>query len=238
MKARPRRLIADPDDPRHGKVAGNRAHIFADVPMCDPCRLAINRYNNQLLMQHDKGSTRRVEARGPQRRVRALVAIGWSFAELGREFGMSAQAVQQFAHDNKDFCLASKADRVNAEFERLSMTLPPQRNAREKQGMARALAVARRHGWVPPLAWDDIDNDEAPIQAEDDMSAKERRDADRLDFLELADAAGRNVTYAAEGLGITREGLNAWCRERGHMDLYWRLVKRDPEAGDNQHLAA
>jgi hypothetical protein len=41
--ARPSRLIADADDPRHGTAAGYTAHRRAGVPPCTACREAANR---------------------------------------------------------------------------------------------------------------------------------------------------------------------------------------------------
>lgn len=236
---RPTALIADPKDPRHGTYPGYRAHLVAGVETCAACLRANSAYSKRCEYRRATGGPSPfVDSTGTRRRVQALAALGWSFVQIAERAGLHRTATPKAAHLDRPV-RRETADAIQAAFRVMCMTKPPTDTPRQRVSVARMRRIASENGWVPPLAWDDIDNDEAPVQVEeDDMSAKERRDAERLDRLELMDADSRNVTYAAEALGITREGLNHWCRERGHMDLYWRLVKRDPEAGENQHLAA
>ncbi len=58
---------------------------------------------------------------------------------------------------------SSVAARVDALFEAWCMTPAPTTTGRQKWSVSYAKSVAARHGWVPPLAWDDPDDpDETP----------------------------------------------------------------------------
>lgn len=231
MKGIPSEQIRDPKDPRHGTVRGAVAHHAIGDKACSWCRRAKRLYEAQRRMAD--APEKKVPALGSRRRVNALRALGWSKPFMCRELELSPRSMDRIINPAYESITRPIADKIDALYRRLCMAPPPQGPDAD-----RTRTWARKAGCVPPLAWDDIDHDEAPVVVEDDMSPKERRDAERLDWLELADSEHRTVTYAAEGLGLSREGLNVWCRTRGHMDLYWRLVNRDPETGENQHTAA
>lgn len=95
-----------------------------------------------------QGRSGEVSAFGVTRRVRALVALGWSFAAQGRELGVPTQMVWEFAWEKQRFVTKHTRERVHSMFERLSAT---------PGGSTRAVNDARRRGWLPPLAWDDLD---------------------------------------------------------------------------------
>ncbi|MFY1588962.1 hypothetical protein ACN267_31230 [Micromonospora sp. WMMD734] len=89
-----------------------------------------------------------VDATGTRRRTQALAAIGWSVSEQARRIGRTCRnhchvltipAVQ-----------LRTAEAVKALYDELSTTpAPPGVSA------TRTKRWAQRHGWVPPLAWDD-----------------------------------------------------------------------------------
>jgi hypothetical protein len=66
-------------------------------------------------------------------------------------------------------------DRVAAVYDRWSMSQAPQ-----SQPAARARTDARKHGWLPPLAWDDdlIDLPDADLDAELRRRAEEMSQAE------------------------------------------------------------
>jgi lambda repressor-like predicted transcriptional regulator len=98
-------------------------------------------------------------ALGSARRVQALTAIGWSFTEQGRRCGMHTQQVWEIAWLRSQLVTVGTADRIHDLFEELSATPGP-------SGRARNTAV--KHGWLPPLAWDDPDDpDEQPATDND-----------------------------------------------------------------------
>lgn len=108
---------------------------------------------------------------GVQRRVQALAAIGWSAAEVARRVGVDPDGVKQLRRREVKQVKVDFAERIIATFDELCMTaMPPTGDA----VATRQRNEARAKGWPPPLAWDDIDHDDAPATpvacaAEDDL---------------------------------------------------------------------
>jgi len=106
-----------------------------------------------------------ISAKGTRRRVQALVAIGWPLAELGRRCGVTGQHLSVLARASRT--RVETAEQITDLYEQLSMTLPPASTPMERRVRDGALAMAAREGWVPPLAWEDIDNDDQPATSDD-----------------------------------------------------------------------
>lgn len=93
-----------------------------------------------------------VPAVGTHRRLRALGAIGYTRAHIGRLLGVSEWTVAQWLEGER--VLATTCDKVKAVFDQRCLTPGPSEAARRR---------ARHFGSPPPLAWDDIDDpDEQP----------------------------------------------------------------------------
>lgn len=91
------------------------------------------------------------------RRLQALVALGWSQSELGRRLGIRhVTNAMPIVQGTRRLTVAT-ARRADALFEELCMTLPPETNQRQRIAASRARGYARDHGWLPPLALDDMD---------------------------------------------------------------------------------
>lgn len=88
---------------------------------------------------------------GTQRRLRALAALGWSWQSLAEQAGMEKRCLQRLATGERPRVQPSTHDRIVALYERLSMTVGPSSATR---------GYAQRHGWMPPLAWDDDEIDD------------------------------------------------------------------------------
>lgn len=154
QKARP----LTPDDPRHGTSAGAYAHKRHGVPICEPCRIARNedrrqRYNDDVL-----GRRRTYPPQGFRRRVEALQALGWSLNTIADRLDTTVQTVRSGAFDATYISAARHIAMVKL-FRQMSMTVPSDRFA------SRRRSIALRKGYVPPLAWDDIDNDDNPVDS-------------------------------------------------------------------------
>lgn len=137
-------------DPRHGTVAG-----YNRIPCREACcRKAMATYKQLWHLDQMRGADRLIPAIGAQRRVQALACLGWPNAEVARRAGMHPEhlprIVLRAAMINR-----KTHDRIAAAYEQMSMTLPT--------GNAQVIAATRnraaRNGWLPPLAWDDIDRD-------------------------------------------------------------------------------
>lgn len=218
-----------PDDQRHGKVAG---YVAGCRESC--CRDAVARYECGRQLDILKGHARTVPGVGTARRVQALAALGWSYPELAKRLGLEGKSgrevVRRYARTNGRF-LATTAARVDRLYRELCMTPPPQSTPDERYAYRRALNAARRHGWVPPLAWDDIDNDPAPVAA----PAREG-DIDHA-VVERMLASGERVRKltAAEAEEVCRRALARGMSTVQIRELYSLKVERyvrlsDPEA--------
>lgn len=98
-----------------------------------------------------------LSARGAQRRIQALAAVGWSLSKIGVHLGVSPERV-------RDILAAEKIsrglhERVCATFDEIWDQTPPIDTVPERIAYIRTVNMAASRGWVPPAAWDDIDTD-------------------------------------------------------------------------------
>ncbi|MBN9176099.1 MAG: hypothetical protein J0I43_01835 [Microbacterium sp.] len=108
----------------------------------------------------------RIPARGTHRRMQALVARGWSQSKLTDRLGVERSnfgVMMTREHVTAD--LHRRAERL---FEELWDQLPPNEEWRDKIAYTRTVAYAKQRRWLPPLAWDDIDNDVDPPVPDDE----------------------------------------------------------------------
>jgi transcriptional regulator with XRE-family HTH domain len=152
-----------------------------------------------------------VDAAGTHRRVRALVALGWSQQRLSTRLGMERGNFFTLM-ERRDRVTAATARAVRALYDELWDQAPPESSHREKAAASRARNYARARGWAPPMAWDDdaIDDPQA-------VPAGWQRRA-RLGSAEIA-AEGRELLalgltrrQAAERLGVSLAALEMALR--------------------------
>lgn len=168
-----------PDDPRHGTTAGYDTHLRHGEPSCADCRRAAALYENTLRMEKARGIRRTTTAVGVARRVQALVALGYTFRQIGEALGVAHDQPQKWARQDS-YVRSSTLERVAALYDAWSMTPAPQTTGRQRWSTSYARTVAAKNGWVPPLAWDDIDDpDENPtIGADFHLEGDECQDID------------------------------------------------------------
>lgn len=99
-----------------------------------------------------------VPARGTQRRVQALATQGWTLTRIAGQVGWTPQNLDKMLH--QDFVLKTTADRVAALYERNWNRKPPVTSRYELAAARRSQTRTSALGWVPPMGWDDIDEDE------------------------------------------------------------------------------
>lgn len=145
-----------PDDPRHGTTAGHQAHLQAGESACVLCVAAKTRYEKSRKVYGD----RMVPAIGTRRRIQALKALGHSGADIAKPLGVTYQAVHKLEHGTSDKVFAATAEKVAVVFEQMCMV--PAIGYHQRRMRNQALA----RGYLPPLAWDDIDNDPEPPTVE------------------------------------------------------------------------
>lgn len=124
---------------------------------CQGCRDAAARYERGRQWDALQGRPRRVGVLGTRRRLQALAALGWDWTILARHIGCHEEAVRTIVFRRR-YVYAATAERVAEVYEELSMTPRPATTSGERNARARAVGKARRYGWAPPLAWDDIDD--------------------------------------------------------------------------------
>jgi transcriptional regulator with XRE-family HTH domain len=95
-----------------------------------------------------------VDATGTTRRVRALVALGWSQSKLAEQLGI-ARSNFHLATGTRPSVLAGTARAVADLYDELSMKIPPAATHRDRISVSRARRYAKARGWLPPLALDD-----------------------------------------------------------------------------------
>ncbi|MFC5268432.1 hypothetical protein ACFPJ1_40535 [Kribbella qitaiheensis] len=135
------------DDPRHGTNAGYTAHMKLRVPSCAPCRAAHSAYRRGA-KQRRRGPRSiycHIDATGTQRRIRALMRIGWRYRDLENWLGVGKTLHNLNLASTKSVHVDS-AKRVVAVYNALSMTPGPSEKTRR---------LAEAWGWPSPLAWDD-----------------------------------------------------------------------------------
>ena len=141
-----------------------------------------------------------VDATGTRRRLQALIAVGWAQAWLARELLRSPANLRRSMTSQS--VTARTAQLVNDMYERLWDAPPPRQSIAERNASDAARAHATQHRWLPPLAWDDIDED--PDPALDPDASGEDRDLDEI-AIERAIAGDTRVRLThAEQIEVVR----------------------------------
>lgn len=103
-----------------------------------------------------------VPARGAQRRLRALNCRGWSAARLAAELDVHESTIETLLHGEGGWITNVGHAVVANLFNRLWDQEPPCSTAAQRLEVQNTISRALDCGWVPPMAWDDIDHDESP----------------------------------------------------------------------------
>lgn len=153
-----------------------------------------------------------------QRRLRALNAMGWTTRQLADFCDMTQEAVWDVIAGKRGYVVRSTFERIDSVYQRLCMT---------PGGNSFSVASARRHGYPPPLAWDDIDDpDEEP-------QGWHYAPIDRLEVVRSAVQDGLTHVEVCEALEINRIALREWCRRKG-LSAEYRALTTDLKT--NQHV--
>lgn len=140
-----------PDDPRHGTTRGYHAGCHEPC-----CRRAMARYEKAGRLARLNGGLA-VPALGSQRRLQALMRLGWSSHAIAAAAGLKHRnhtlRILNGQKGKPTVWVQKSTDKwVREVYDKLSMQVPTGAHAN------RTRAHAERMGWPPPLAWDDIDN--------------------------------------------------------------------------------
>jgi hypothetical protein len=134
-----------------------------------------------------------IDGTGSRRRLRGLVAIGWTAPLIAQHLGVDQAQVTRWYHVKR--ITPASAAKIRAVYDQLWHTPGPSQKSR-----ARAAAA----GWPSPLAWDDDTIDDPA--AEPDRVGQVVEPADDVDMVAVREfVAGWNVTLtAAEKLRVVQ----------------------------------
>lgn len=213
-------IIMAADDERHGKARGYHAHRREGSPVCEPCRRAAAAAQARYEMLRARGVRSRLDPTGTQRRLRALVAMGYTWRSLDRRLGTD-DMVEKWGNHTIAYVFPATAAKIAALYDELCMTLPVAETAREKAAATKARNLARSKGWAPPLAYDNIDDPAENPTGWQYVSGDRHADLD--DLLDR----GVGVSEAARVLGCTVKALEKWMDRHGRRADYNRLTMRE-----------
>lgn len=142
-----------------------------------------------VLARTDTDDETFVPALGARRRIRALIAMGWTHELMHAHSGVRTAVTLNQAGE---WITVRKHRQIAAMYEQLSMTPGPSSLSR---------ARAARRGYAPPLAWDDIDD---PRETPDVGTSAGGLDLDEVEWLE---EQGYPLKFIAERLGVTRSAI-------------------------------
>jgi transcriptional regulator with XRE-family HTH domain len=138
--------------PRHGEVKKRVKRETADAILAVQPEL-------RLL-----GDRRPYPARGTIRRIQALMCAGWSMTEIAARLDMFPSSVARLLRQRDTW--ASVARKVEALYEVMWDEVPVPETKYQQMSVDGAKRYAAAHGFVPALAWDDIDADPFPPEQE------------------------------------------------------------------------
>lgn len=180
---------------------------------------SVNRDTARAILATTTGVSRRgyVDSTGSARRLQALSAIGWDSAMVADHIGVTPSRVRAIRAHERPEIHATTRNMISAAYDELSMTLPP-----DSMWVTRSRTWASRHGWPPPLAWDDdtIDDPEAKPQC----GATVTWGATVEDVTFLIET-GETLVAIAHRLGLTVDSIYSALHRHHRQDLIQRLKK-------------
>lgn len=172
----------------------------------------------------------KIDGTGTRRRLRALVATGWTQPRLAEFMGMATENLNKVVNGNHPKVEASTARTARDLYNRLWNVPPMPRNNLEAAWSRRVKALAAQRGWVPPLAWDDeeIDNPAARPHATNRVQPDNRTSGDvmaeNVRFL-LDQDPWATRQEIAQRLGLNVKTLDVSLRRAGRGDLLAQLAR-------------
>lgn len=161
---------------------------------------------------------------GIQRRLQALAAVGWSLKVISAEAGVHLSSLCRLRRNPEiRFVKRHVAEGVLAVWGRLQMLeAPDNHSSRETK------AEAVRRGWLPPAAWDDIDD-----PAEDPHAIEPTDEVDEVAVQRILSGDWRQPANRAERVEVIRRwtdrgvSLNEIARRTGwKTERYFKLSEQ------------
>lgn len=149
----------------------------------------------------------RMDPTGASRRLRALVAMGYTQPQIRAALPTAKPQIQRYLVGTASGIRPETHDQIDAAFQTLSVQSPPTGGYAD-----RAREIAARRGFLPALAWDLETIDDPAAEPFTDAVRRPPKLGDvledfRLEYLELRDEFRLTDTAIAERIGITDELL-------------------------------
>lgn len=93
----------------------------------------------------------KVSAIGVQRRLQALAFMGWSCQKIAEKIGSHYRPLNRLRDGGREHVMQSTHDAIDRVYRELCMTYAPGQSGNVTR------TLARKKGYVPAVAWDDID---------------------------------------------------------------------------------
>lgn len=199
-----------PPDHAHGETQTCRALHHCK---CDDCRRGAREYEFWRAAQKRRGKALLLDARGTQRRIRALHRIGYSQRAVAAMCDRREAWVTHLMRVEK--VKPATAELIARVYKQHSMVVPTPADGFQKGSISRAKRYAEKQGWPGPLDWEDIDNDPEPTTADQDTD----RSAWMVDELAHFHSIGESPDYAVKQLGRQASTLSQLCYRHDRDDL-------------------
>jgi transcriptional regulator with XRE-family HTH domain len=135
---------------------------------------------------------------GASRRVRALHAMGWSFAEMARQLGWPSSRVSMLANHPGTIRRVS-ASEVKQLYQQLENQLPPDTKAARRSRLR-----SQRYGWAGPAAWDGLDMDDPACRPDGGWEPGRRTVSDLVEDVNFLLGMGETMEAIANRLNISQ----------------------------------
>lgn len=173
-----------------------------------------------------------VTAVGVARRLQALAWLGYTSPVVAAESGVHEETIRDARNGTLAYLHATTAAALADTYDRLWTAPAEPRSPHSSRGITRSRNHARRKGWLPPLAWDDIDD---PAETRDRAELPARAGRPMVRHIHVEDAewladTDESLSGACRRLGIKPDALRIACKRVGRLDIYDRLADREPNA--------
>lgn len=154
---------------------------------------------------------------GIKRRMQALAAIGWSTRQIADRAGVNVDTVKAIARGDT-MPRPWIRDALLPVYDELHMTPRTAHAHDDRLSLSRTLAWARDRGFAPPMAWDDIDDEDATPSLSRPGRRIVRTGLDLDDWLFLV-RSGEDPARAARRCGVTISAVEVKARRHGRRDV-------------------
>lgn len=166
-----------------------------------------------------------IDSRGTVRRLQALAAVGWSLTMLAHRLAVDETTLQRGIRRAK--VTATTARAVVALYDELWNVCPPAPTAHAAAIVKRTKRNAAAAGWVPPLAWDNIDTDLEPQLGDSDQEI-----VDEIAIDEAVAGHHPNLTRTERLIALRRlHAAGHWdATLAGLLSVSVKTIERDRES--------